>query len=247
MTDGAPQPQRHRGFGVTAALCAVFVAGMVGVSFAAVPLYRIFCQATGYGGTTRQADAGPGDGASTARSRVRFDANVGNGLGWSFRPRSREVDGQGRRGRRGRLSSPRTAPTSATTGTAVFNVTPDEAGAYFNKIDCFCFTEQTLQPGESAELAGDLLRRSGDRQGSRTRRRSTTITLVLHVLSRAVGDAGQAGRRGADAADADEDRYDLGAWTMAEAHAKNHRYHLVNPSPWPLVGAISAFVAGARR
>jgi len=147
MTNGETQPPgRHRGFGVTAALCAVFVAGMVGMSFASVPLYRIFCQATGYGGTTRQASSAPGT-ALQRTIRIRFDANVGNGLGWSFRPLTREVDLKvGEVGEAVFAAENRGA--RATTGTAVFNVSPGEAGAYFNKIACFCFTSQTLAPGQ---------------------------------------------------------------------------------------------------
>ena len=151
MTHGETQPpRRHRGFGVTAALCAVFVAGMVGMSFASVPLYRIFCQATGYGGTTRQASSAPGT-ALQRTIRIRFDANVGNGLGWSFRPLTREVDLKvGEVGEAVFAAENRGA--RATTGTAVFNVSPGEAGAYFNKIACFCFTDQTLKPGQKTDL-----------------------------------------------------------------------------------------------
>lgn len=136
--------------GLTAAICAVLVAGMVGMSFAAVPLYSVFCQVTGYGGTTRQADAAP----ETAVDRmitVRFDANVANGLGWSFRPVQREV--KVRIGDVGQAAfRAENRGTRETTGTAVFNVTPGDVGAYFNKIACFCFNEQTLAPGESVDM-----------------------------------------------------------------------------------------------
>jgi cytochrome c oxidase assembly protein subunit 11 len=134
----------------TAAACAVFVAGMVGMSFAAVPLYRIFCQLTGYGGTTQRAEVAPG--ASVDRVvRVRFDSNIGNGLGWSFRPLEREI-----RVKVGAVAEVKflaeNRGTTAVSGTAAFNVTPGEAGAYFTKISCFCFSEQTLAPGERREL-----------------------------------------------------------------------------------------------
>jgi cytochrome c oxidase assembly protein subunit 11 len=136
--------------GLTAAVCAVFVAGMVGASFAAVPLYRIFCQVTGYGGTIRQATAAPtelGDRVVT----VRFDANIANDLGWSFRPLQRQVKIRlGEVGQVSFLAENRTSHTE--TGRAVFNVAPDAVGAYFNKIACFCFTDQTLAPGQSTEL-----------------------------------------------------------------------------------------------
>ncbi|HET7716707.1 MAG TPA: cytochrome c oxidase assembly protein [Bauldia sp.] len=135
---------------LTAAACAVFVAGMVGMAFAAVPLYRLFCQITGLAGTTQQADSAP----ETVIERlvdVRFDANVGNGLGWGFRPMTRSVEIKvGEVGEAVFLAENRGG--RPTTGTAVFNVTPLEVGAYFNKIACFCFEEQTLQPGERVEM-----------------------------------------------------------------------------------------------
>jgi cytochrome c oxidase assembly protein subunit 11 len=126
------------------------VAGMVGASFAAVPLYRIFCQVTGYGGTTRQAVAAPAE-VSDRSVTVRFDSNIANDLGWSFRPLVREV--KVRLGEVGHVSFVAENRTDSTeTGTAAFNVTPDQVGAYFNKLACFCFTDQTLAPGQSAEL-----------------------------------------------------------------------------------------------
>jgi cytochrome c oxidase assembly protein subunit 11 len=136
--------------GLTAAICAVFVAGMVGMSFAAVPFYSVFCQVTGYGGTTRQATEAPA--ASLDRMvTVRFDANVANGLGWSFRPIQRSV-----KVRLGDVAQvafrAENRGSMRTTGSAVFNVTPVDVGAYFNKIACFCFTEQTLEPGESVDM-----------------------------------------------------------------------------------------------
>ena len=136
--------------GLTAAVCVVFVAGMVGMSFAAVPLYRIFCQVTGYGGTTQRAERAP---AATLNRvvTVRFDANVGNGLGWSFRPLVREVKVKlGEVGEVAFVAENRMS--SASTGTAAFNVAPGDVGAYFNKIACFCFTDQTLAPGQRLEM-----------------------------------------------------------------------------------------------
>jgi cytochrome c oxidase assembly protein subunit 11 len=145
-----PKWPRRVNYGVTAAVCAVFVAGMVGMSYAAVPLYRIFCQATGYGGTTRRAEFAP----KTIVDRVvtvRFDSNISNNLGWSFRPLQRSV--QVKLGQVDTVSFEAENRTDRTeTGTAAFNVTPDQAGAYFNKIACFCFTEQTLKPGQKTDL-----------------------------------------------------------------------------------------------
>jgi cytochrome c oxidase assembly protein subunit 11 len=143
-------PGSPRRVAVTAAACAVFVAGMVGLAFAAVPLYRLFCEVTGLGGTTQRAAVAP-EAAIDRMITVRFDANIGNGLGWAFRPATRPVEirvgevGEAVFVAENRASHP-------TTGTAVFNVTPLEAGAYFNKIACFCFEEQRLEPGQSIEM-----------------------------------------------------------------------------------------------
>lgn len=125
--------------------------GMVGLTFAAVPFYRWFCQATGYGGTPRtDVRAAP----STIEDRVvtvYFDANVNSNLPWRFQPERREI--------KVRLGEPALAFYTArndsaepVTGTATFNVTPHSVGRYFDKIDCFCFTEQTLAPGQEARL-----------------------------------------------------------------------------------------------
>ena len=149
MTEPAIPP-RHRNYSITAAALAVFVAAMVGMSFGAVPLYRAFCQATGYNGTVRRAKVAP-SAVSDRMVTVRFDANVGNGLGWSFTPAQRSV-----RVKLGEvatvkfLAENRMPDTS--TGSAVFNVSPDDVGAYFNKIACFCFTQQTLKANETEEL-----------------------------------------------------------------------------------------------
>lgn len=140
----------RRNLALTAAACGVFVAAMVGAAFAAVPLYQIFCQVTGYGGTTQRSDAAP-ETVSDRTITVRFDANVGNGLGWSFRPVQREVRVQlGVVGEAAYVAENRTRATSA--GSAVFNVTPGEAGIYFNKIACFCFTQQSLAAGEKVDM-----------------------------------------------------------------------------------------------
>ena len=140
----------RRRMAITAAACSVFVAAMVGMAFAAVPLYEIFCQVTGLAGTTQRADEAP-DTVIDRTMTVRFDANVGNGLGWSFRPLERSVSVKiGEVGEVTFVAENRS--DKAVTGTAVFNVTPFESGSYFNKIACFCFDEQTLQPGERVEM-----------------------------------------------------------------------------------------------
>ncbi|MCX5497443.1 cytochrome c oxidase assembly protein [Kaistia dalseonensis] len=139
-----------RTLGVTAAACAVFGAAMLGAAFAAVPLYQMFCQVTGYGGTTRRAEAPPAQ-AIDRTVVVRFDANVANGIGWAFRPEERQVTI-----RLGEIRKVNFVAENRTnrvaTGQATFNVTPGSAGQFFNKIACFCFTEQTLKPGERVEM-----------------------------------------------------------------------------------------------
>jgi cytochrome c oxidase assembly protein subunit 11 len=134
---------------VLAAVLAAVAVGMVGMSFAAVPLYRLFCEVTGYGGTTQRAAAAP-ERTLDREIVVRFDANVA-GIGWDFRPAQPQV----------RVKLGETALVNfiaenrgaqPTVGTATFNVQPDAAGIYFNKIECFCFTEQELKPGERIEM-----------------------------------------------------------------------------------------------
>ncbi len=135
---------------ILAISCGVLVAGMIGMAYAAVPLYALFCQVTGYGGTTQRAEAPSGEITSRVMG-VRFDANVNNDLNWDFKPVQRKLSlkvGEHR------LAFYKATNLSDETvvGTAVFNVTPVSAGAYFNKIECFCFTEQALKPGESIEM-----------------------------------------------------------------------------------------------
>ncbi len=142
--------KRHRSLGVTAAACVVFGAAMLGAAFASVPLYRLFCQVTGYGGTTQRAEAAPTDVLDRVVT-VRFDANVANGIGWAFRPLQREMKVRlGEVAHVSFLAENRTDVTS--TGTASFSVAPDCSGQYFNKIACFCFNAQTLKPGEKVEM-----------------------------------------------------------------------------------------------
>ncbi len=134
----------------TAVVLAGVVAGMVGMAYAAVPLYQLFCQVTGYGGTTRTAAAAPGP-VGERLMTVRFNADASGGLPWRFRPLEREVVV-----RIGEETlayyEARNEAAHAITGTATFNVTPHKAGPYFDKIDCFCFERQTLAPGGRAEL-----------------------------------------------------------------------------------------------
>jgi cytochrome c oxidase assembly protein subunit 11 len=133
----------------TAVVCSVVAAGMVGLAFAAVPLYNLFCRTTGFAGTPRIGTA-PSETVDRRTMTVRFDANLSPGVPWRFQPEADKV--------KVKLGETKTifykiANTSdrATTGIAAFNVQPDQAGAYFVKIQCFCFTEQTLKPGEVIE------------------------------------------------------------------------------------------------
>ena len=138
--------QKNRAVGFRAALFGLV---MLALAFAAVPLYRVFCQVTGFGGTTMKAEAAPG--AVAGQIGVRFDANIDPALPWKFEPMQETV--RIHPGARTTIYYDATNYTArATTGQAIFNVTPEIAGKYFSKIECFCFTEQTLRPGEKARM-----------------------------------------------------------------------------------------------
>ncbi|WP_395330432.1 cytochrome c oxidase assembly protein [Novosphingobium sp. BL-8H] len=127
--------------------------GMLGLGFASVPLYRIFCQVTGYDGTTRRVDEAQ---AATVQvtdktMSIRFDANVERGMPWEFKPLQR-TDTVTIGERDMALFWAKNDSDKVITGTASFNVEPEQAARYFNKIQCFCFTEQTLQPGEAVKM-----------------------------------------------------------------------------------------------
>jgi cytochrome c oxidase assembly protein subunit 11 len=134
----------------TALLCAALVAAMIGAAYAAVPLYRLFCELTGFAGTVQRAASAPLNSIDRLIT-VEFDANTGPGLPWTFLPLQRRLTL--RIGEQG-LAHYRVANNSARpiTGSAVFNVTPALAGRYFNKIQCFCFLEQRLAPGQSVDM-----------------------------------------------------------------------------------------------
>jgi len=130
--------------------CLAIVAVMTGLSFAAVPLYDLFCKVTGYGGTTQEASA-PSERIGKTSITVAFDASLHRDMPWKFRAvQPKMVLKTGETG----LAFYTATNTSdrPVTGTATFNVTPQKAGYYFTKIECFCFTEQTLQPGESVQM-----------------------------------------------------------------------------------------------
>lgn len=125
------------------------VAAMLLLAYAAVPLYQLFCQATGYGGTTRVAEANP-RGVIARELTVSFDSNVDNNLPWQVTP-SRPMTGK-----IGTVETINFTATNTTnhpvSGQAIFNVSPEAAGQFFNKIECFCFTKQTLKPGETVQM-----------------------------------------------------------------------------------------------
>lgn len=134
----------------TAGALVALVVGMAGLAYASAPLYRLFCQVTGFGGTT-QAATEPSPTVLDRTVIVRFNADVARGLPWSFAPAERSVEVK--LGQTTRATYVAFNPTDRRiTGTATFNVTPEKIGRYFTKIDCFCFEEQTLEPGQRAEL-----------------------------------------------------------------------------------------------
>ena len=146
---GTQQPVREGRNRRVALSLMLVVAGMVGAAYAAVPLYDLFCRVTGYDGTTQVASDNP-KGVIDRQMTVRFDSNIDGRLAWTVKA-AKPVTGQ--------IGSVETVTYVATnvsdepvTGQAVFNVTPDSVGIYFNKIECFCFTEQTLKPGETVEM-----------------------------------------------------------------------------------------------
>lgn len=139
-----------RGMAATVAVTVAVIAAMAGLVVASVPLYRAFCEATGIGGQPRQVAAASA-GATGRVVTIRFDASVAKGLSWRFAPQVREM--------KVRLGEDTLAVFTATnlsdrpvTGNAVFNATPDKIGRYVAKIQCFCFTEQMLQPGETVDM-----------------------------------------------------------------------------------------------
>lgn len=150
MSKSTEPRNRNRRHGLVALSLAGLVAGMVGLSFAAVPLYRMFCQVTGYGGTPQRADTASSE-VLDRTIRIRFDGNVDRGLPWRFAPEVATIDVK--IGETVLAFYKATNPTSApVSGTAVFNVAPELAGRYFTKIECFCFKQQTLAAGQTVDM-----------------------------------------------------------------------------------------------
>jgi len=147
----AETPHNQRRMHRTAFICLGVAVGMVGLAYASVPLYDLFCKVTGFNGTPVVRDSNASEVTDRTIS-VRFDSNVAPGLSWSFSPEKPEVTVK--------LGETTTVYYKVTntgdkpaTGIATYNVQPDLAGTYFSKLECFCFTEQTLQPGETLESA----------------------------------------------------------------------------------------------
>jgi cytochrome c oxidase assembly protein subunit 11 len=136
---------------LVAAICGAVVALMVGASYAAVPFYNWFCRATGFNGTTQVATSAPSAAPLQRKIAVRFDSNVAPGLPWKFEPEQTEIEVN-----IGQVVTVYYNVTNqsarTTTGQAAYNVAPLTVGAYFQKINCFCFTEQTFAPGEKREM-----------------------------------------------------------------------------------------------
>ena len=135
---------------IVAAACLAFFSGMIGVTYASAELYDLFCKVTGYGGTTQRVEQASAK-ILDKKIIVRFDANVAPGLPWEFQPVQRSVEIK--IGETAKVSYSATSIFNAPThGKATFNVTPELAGTYFNKLECFCFTDTELKPGETLEM-----------------------------------------------------------------------------------------------
>ncbi|WP_299811059.1 cytochrome c oxidase assembly protein [uncultured Roseibium sp.] len=150
MSTGESTQTLSRSNRKVAIACVGVFAMMVGAAYAAVPLYNLFCRVTGFGGTTQVADA-ESDMIIDRMITVRFDGNVNHALPWKFRPVQRSVTLK--MGETAQLAYEATnTGTGPTFGTSTFNVSPPTAGIYFNKLECFCFTEQKLEAGEHVEM-----------------------------------------------------------------------------------------------
>jgi len=150
MTEKTNQKNARRHNIILAAGCGVFVAGMVGLAYASVPFYDWFCRATGFGGRPQIATSAP-QGTNGRMVSVRFDGNVTGGLPWKFEPEQNSIEVK-----LGEVVTVNFVATNLsareTIGQAAYNVTPGTTGSYFQKINCFCFTEQRLAPGERREM-----------------------------------------------------------------------------------------------
>lgn len=151
MNDTAPRKTKLKRDVIIAACCGAFVALMVGAAYASVPFYTWFCKTTGFGGTTQVAEKAP-DHVLGRELNIRFDSNVAPGLPWRFEPEVNEI-----KVRIGEVTTVHYKVVNQAareiTAQAGYNVSPPQVGGYFNKINCFCFTQQTLKAGETREMA----------------------------------------------------------------------------------------------
>ena len=153
MTTPTPNPKKPnlRCDVIVAGICGVVAAMMVGAAYASVPLYSWFCRTTGFGGTTQVSEKAP-EHVLARTVKVRFDSNVTPGLPWKFTPEQNEITV-----RIGEVVTAQYKVTNesarSTLAQASYNVSPPQVGGYFNKINCFCFTEQRLKPGETRDMA----------------------------------------------------------------------------------------------
>ena len=145
-----PDRKKQRSNRLVAGMCLAFFGAMVGMAYAAVPLYAMFCQMTGYGGTTQRVEQ-YSDRVLDREITVRFDANVSSGLPWDFKPVQRNMTMKIGETAEAHYTATNLFDTP-TAGRATFNVTPEIAGSYFNKVECFCFTDTTLKPGETLDM-----------------------------------------------------------------------------------------------
>jgi cytochrome c oxidase assembly protein subunit 11 len=186
------EPARLGRDAAVAAACGVFVALMVGAAYAAVPFYNWFCRTTGFNGTTQVATSAPSSAPLARTIAVRFDSNVAGGLPWKFEPEQTEI--QVRIGEVVTVYYTVTNQSArATIGQAAYNVAPLTVGAYFQKINCFCFTEQTMAPGEKREMpvvfyVDPKLAADGDNDGLNTITLSYTFYPVRAAEPQAAGE-----------------------------------------------------------
>ena len=149
---------------------------MVGMAYAAVPLYAMFCQVTGYGGTTQRVEQAP-TAVLDRKMTVRFDANVAAGLPWDFEPVQRDVDVEDRRDDRRPISRVTNCSTRRPPAARTFNVTPERPAPISTRSQCFCFTDTVSKPGETREMPVVFYVDPAIADDGRNSRASTTITL----------------------------------------------------------------------
>lgn len=150
MSDDAPGSNTEKKNAKLAVNLAALAIGMVMLSFASVPLYRLFCQVTGFGGTTQRAEAAPGE-LTDRVITIRFNADVMPGLPWDFAPGEKEIKVRVGENRLTYYTAHNRVPR-AVAGHAIYNVLPETAGVHFAKIECFCFTDQTLAANQNVHM-----------------------------------------------------------------------------------------------